>query len=134
MPIKYTGMDFDTGYNINYLVLSVPILITFFCTFFLDYEHGGMLNKKNSFFYIFSCLYLIMLFLSLRNNQLGRLSYYFSVGNLIIVASTLSYQIKKDIISAKLVKTIILILSYAYFFISTPGGTLKIDNYRMFFF
>ena len=133
MPIKYTGMDLYVGYNINYLVLAVPILITFFCTFFLNYERDEKLNQKDSFFFIFSCLYLVTIFLSLKNNQLGRLSYYFSVGNLIAVASTLNYQMKKDIVSTKIIKAIILILSYAYFFISTPGGTLKIDNYKMFF-
>ena len=134
MPMKYTGMDLNVGYNINYLVLVVPTLITLFCVFFLNYEQENKLNKVDSFFFIFSCLYLVMMFLSLKNNQLGRLSYYFSLGNLIIVASTLNYQIKKEIISTKIIKTIILIFSYAYFFISTPGGTLKIDNYRMFFF
>lgn len=133
MPTKYSGMDLYVGYNINYLVLAVPVVITFFCTFFLDYEQDGKLNETDSFFFICSLLYLVMMFLSLKNNQLGRLSYYFSVGNLIIVASTLKYQMKKDVRSAKIVKFIILMFSYAYFFISTPGGTLKIDNYKMFF-
>lgn len=133
MPTKYAEMDLYVGYNINYLVLAVPILITLFCAFFMDYERENKLNEKNSFFFICSCLYLVMMFLSLKNNQLGRLSYYFSAGNLILVASTLNYQMKKDAVPTKIVKTIILILSYAYFFISTPGGTLKIDNYKFFF-
>ena len=134
MPTKYTGIDLYAGYNINYLVLLVPILITFFCIIFLNYEKEHELNEKDSFFFICSCLYLIMMLLSLKNSLLGRLSYYFSVGNIILVASTLNYQMKKDDVTTKIVKTMILILSYAYFFISTPGGTLKIDNYKMFFY
>lgn len=133
-PQRYSDMDIFTTYNINFLVLAVPISMLLFSLFFLDYDQENKMSKKNSFFYLFSCLSLVMLILSMNNNQLGRLSYYFNIGTAIVVSSALVNQKRNDYKSASIVKALISILCLAYFFISTPGGTLKIDNYRMFFF
>ena len=130
-PERYDKYDLSEGYEINLLVVIVPILMTLFAAVLSKADEDGKLDKKHSFFYILSCLNVFMLILSLNNNQLGRLSYYFSIGCAIIVPATLKKQnINK--VWVKITEMIIVFLCLLYFFVSTPDGTLQIDNYKFF--
>jgi hypothetical protein len=131
-PSKYNGIDIYAGYDINVLVLLVPITILLFCIVFNDYDNEKKCDYQDSFFFMFCCLNVFFLILSLNNNQLGRLSYYFNIGICILIPSIIKKQEKKGIRVAKITKFIVLSFALAYFFISTPGGTLMIDNYKVF--
>lgn len=132
-PIKYDYIDLSVGYDINVLVLFVPILITFFCFWFQEYDCNEKCDCQDSFFFIFSCLNIFFLILSLSNNQVGRLSFYFNIGNCLLIPSVIKKQEKYGLLFAKITKVAVIVFSLVYFFISTPGGTLKIDNYSLFF-
>lgn len=132
-PSKYEYIDLSIGYDINPLVLIVAILIMLFCYFFQEYNGNGKCSKTDSFFFIFSCLNVVFLFLSMSNNQVGRLAYYFNIGNCLLIPSVIKKQEKYNVFSARITKYVVIAFALAYFFISTPGGTLKIDNYNFFF-
>lgn len=130
---KYEGMSLNANYNINFLVLLVAISIPFFCYLYQEYDKDKKCNCHNSFFFLFSCLNVIFLIVSQSNNQVGRLAYYFNIGNCLLIPSVIDEQKKYNFTTTQIIKIIILLFALAYFFISTPGGTLRIDNYKMFF-
>lgn len=132
-PSKYEGFGLNDNYNINFLVLLVAISIPFFCYIYQEYDKEKKCNCHNSFFFLFSCLNVVFLIISQNNNQLGRLAYYFNIGNCLLIPSVIDEQKKHNFTTAQIIKTVILLFALAYFFISTPGGTLKIDNYKLFF-
>ncbi len=131
-PSKYNTMDFLEGYNINSLVLLVPITILLFCIAFNEYDSQEKSDCHDSFFFLFSCLNVFFLIISLNNNLLGRMAFYFNIGNCILIPSIIKKQEKNGTRVAKITKFIVLSFALAYFFISTPGGILKIDNYKFF--
>ena len=132
-PIRYAKIDLFSNYNINILVILLPICLTIFSLIFLPIDLEKKFSKADSFFYAFSCFYVGMLILSINNNQIGRLCYYFSLGNMICFPKALKNLYKYNHVSAIVLEICSVLLLFLYFFISTPGGTLKIDNYHLFF-
>lgn len=132
-PVRFDAMDLLSNYDINILVILVPVVLTIFSLCFLPLEDKHKFSKINSYFYIFSCLYIWALILSINNNQIGRLSYYFALGNMICFPDALAELYKKNRFITIFVGLSAVSLFFLYFFISTPGGTLKIDNYQLFF-
>ena len=96
------------------------------------FDDDNKFNEVDSFFYINSCIYIFMIILSLNHNQLGRLAYYFSLGNIITVANAVMAYKKRDGKRGLIMEIMIIVFSSLYFFVSTPGGTLQIDNYNFF--
>lgn len=131
-PSKYNRIDVFAGYDINPLVLFVPIVILLFCIVFNNYDNEKKCDYQDSFYFMFSCINFFFLILSLNNNQLGRLAFYFNIGNCVLIPSVIKKQEKYGTRAAKITKFIVISFALAYFFISTPGGTFRIDNYKMF--
>ncbi len=79
-------------------------------------------------FFVFSILASVFTIFSLNSNILGRLSFYFIPFNMILIANVISdIQDKK----VKLLFFLVgIILPLIQFLMATPGGILKIDNYR----
>lgn len=131
-PQRYSNMDLSEGYSINILVLLVPIVFNIYSLAFMQQVDRGAFNVKNSFFYMCSCISVFMMILSLGNNQIGRLAYYFACGNVIISASAIKNHCSFDRATGRMIKVFIIILCVVYFLYSTPGGTLRIDDYHFF--
>ena len=131
-PERYSKYSLIEGYSINCLVILVPIIFCIYSLLFLNTDEDGKFDKKNSFFYCFSCISIFMMILSLNNGQLGRLAYYFSIGNLITVSAAMKSHKQYDRKIATIIEIIMIVLCLLYFFISTPGGTLRIDRYMFF--
>lgn len=132
-PARYASIDLLSSFDINILVILVPLVLTIFSLCFLPLKDKHKFSKIDSYFYIFSCLYIGGLILSINNNQIGRLSYYFALGNMICFPAALTELFNRSRFIAIFVGLCATVLFFLYFFISTPGGTLKIDNYQLFF-
>lgn len=130
-PERYSIYNLTEGYAINPLVILVPIVFCVYSLFFMK-QDGGEFSQKDSFFFIFSCINVFTSMLSLSNNQLGRLGFYFAIGNMIVISSAVQGHKENDYRVAHGIEYLIVILCFLYFFISTPGGTLSIDNYLFF--
>lgn len=132
-PLRYANMDLLANYNINILVILVPICLTVFSLCLLPGGTNHKFSNINSFFYIFSCLYIWFLILSINNNQIGRLSYYFALGNMVTFPAALKNLYARSRFLAIFTGVCAVSLFFVYFFISTPGGVLQIDKYQLFF-
>lgn len=131
-PPKYSNIDLSEGYSINPLVILAPIIINIYSLLFIPTDSCGRFTKKDSFFFLLSCVYILTLILSLNNNQLGRLGFYFSIGQMINVATAVKNHKQSNFMEGTIMFVLIILFCLAYFFISTPGGTLGIDKYTFF--
>ena len=134
-PDKYDYIDLYEGYKMNVLVLLAPVIITTFSCIFLGYNgKQRKLSKRDSFFYILSCGYIFLIIMSLNNNQLGRLAYYFTSGMMVICSSSCSRLItnSNERSIGLLSRLFIVVLCWLYFFVAAPGGTFEIDKYAFF--
>lgn len=129
VPSRYTNYDVGMTYAINPLVILITMFIPLVCLVFDKTEEDGLYNQKISLMYIFSAFNILFTALSISNNQIGRLAYFFSPCYMVLIPHMLSKQGKnnKVIISFALVS-----LCAVYFILSTNGGTLKIGDYRFF--
>ena len=130
-PERYSGYSLVENYQINWLVILVPIV---FCIYFLLYVNveNNVINEKDSFYYILSIISISLLILSSNSSLLGRLSFYYNCGFMIIVPSATMWHSKKNSKYYSLVKYSIVMMLVLYFCISTPGGTYQIDHYKFF--
>lgn len=131
-PAKYDSIELTGSSGLNLLVIMVPLFVILFSLLFLRVKKiDGKYSERNSFFFILSCIYIVLCICGLSNNQLFRLSYYFAIG-LIVICSSSVYGIRFQGKVGLMLKWAIVILCWLYFFVSTPGGTLRIDNYNFF--
>lgn len=78
---------------------------------------------------MFACITVFFEMLSINNNQLGRMGYYFQSYCMILVPAAL---MSVNTESRSLVKLVAYVVCITYFVMGTIGGTLGIDNYRFF--
>jgi hypothetical protein len=91
-----------------------------------------MLDKYESLFYLCNCIGIASLILSKNNNLISRFNFYFGFGNIIITSYAIHKLKNKNIKLATIAIISIVVLCILYFMISTPNGTLKIDNYKFY--
>lgn len=132
MPNKYEYIDLLSGYDINILVIVVPIVICVACVMFKSAEQDGKFDEKFSFFFIMSCIAIIMHIASLNNGLIGRLYYYFCIGNIIALPSTIDSLKEQHDRLAMAIEVLVIVMCLMYFIISTPDGTLQIDKFKFF--
>ncbi|MFS7403404.1 EpsG family protein [Carnobacterium maltaromaticum] len=115
--------------NVNPIVIIVSLLIPLACLFFwknIDKKDENLM----SIVFFFSCVTIVLNILSLEINLLERMSYYFSFYVMILIPNVIeSIKNNKDRFIAK---TLCLIFPLLNFIISTPGSSLKIDDYKFF--
>lgn len=136
-PARYDKYELSDGFEINPLVLAVPIIIVGFVLYKLplctDEKTGAIVcDNKTSFFYIISCAYLLFMILSLLHNQVGRLAFYFAIGPMVSITLSLTDRNMLSQSSCDLIKVVLCVLCMLYFIISTPGGIFAIDQYKFF--
>ncbi len=119
----------------NILVIIFVIGITFVST--MLFEKSKLKGYKNiseeylfNFFYLMSCINIMIIIFSQNIDILSRFGYYFFVCNLILLPNAI-FTIKEK--SLRLIAFLsALVVSIALFIITTPGDNLMIDQYLFF--
>ena len=129
VPTRYSGYETNADYSINILVLLLTIVIPVSCLLVARVNKNGLFSPEISLMYIFSACNILFTGLSMNNNQIGRLAYYFVPSYLIIIPHAFRYLREKDKL---VISGIVIVLCIIYFTLGTSGGTLKLDNYSFF--
>lgn len=129
MPKRYIGIALNAGYAINPLVILVATAIPVYSLILVRPQEDGKLSQAESCMFLCSVLGVFFTCMSVNNNQIGRLVYYFSNANAILIPSCTKYFQR----NSRLIATIIVVIACAlYFYIGSVGGTLHIDTYKFF--
>lgn len=135
-PIRYEEFALNLDYKINPLVIIVQASMVAFALLFLPTtrnEKGKFVFDHNdSLFLIFACIQVFFVILSISNNQLGRLGFYYSIGFLVSVPNALVKTNGVSSESKETIQLIIQVLCLAYFFMSLNGNVMQIDEYKFF--
>lgn len=131
-PARYADIALFSTYKMNPLLILISISIPVFCLLMIPSEDQltGRYDSVTSNLFIYSCVNIFFTILTLNNNQIGRLAYYFNISNLILIP--LALKSIKDSRWRLLLSAAIMLLCVLVFLISTPGGTLRIDQYKFF--
>lgn len=132
MPERYRDIEMLSDlYKLNAILGIMAVFYTGVCLFFWNPTKWTEREwNLNSVLFVMSCINLIMVFLGYNSNQLNRLSYYFVSYNMILIPNVIDTISDKE---TRIVGFVLcVILSILAFAISTPGGTLGIDNYQFF--
>ena len=122
---EYYETSFGDANVISYIVIPYCIYLY---TLFLYYRSNSSDWGKNFCFYC-SIVHVCIAACTLYMPMLGRFEYYFSMPLICLIANLtmeLPLSTRRSFVFA------ISIVCMAFFLISTPGGTLKIDNYSFF--
>ena len=127
MISKYENYETDFGDAniISYIVIPYCIYLY---TLFLYYRSNSSDWEKNFCFYC-SIVHMCLAACTLYMPMLGRFEYYFSMPLICLIANL---TMELPLSTRRLFVFAISIVCMAFFLISTPGGTLKIDNYSFF--
>lgn len=128
-PDKYQTVDVISKFSLNPLLIVISALIIVFSLLFLPVDNDNTYGEDNSVLVLFSILNLLFACLSYQNGQLGRLQYYFNIANIILIPNTLQTMTSKNRALFRLAISVCCIL---YFYISSTGGVLHIDEYMFF--
>ena len=130
LPVRYEDLDLNLDYKMNTLMLMVPIAIGLFCAL-LSRPDGldGKYSKAVSLMFIFLALQITFNNLSLNNNQIGRLGFYFWNSYIVLIPYTLECIPRQ---SRQIITVAIIALCMVYFYLGTNEGTMRIDNYKFF--
>lgn len=133
IPSRYSGYSLlSNAYPINPLLVLIAIMIPLVCLIFWDRIDRLESEEKElySILFILSCLNIVFNILSLNSNLIGRVSFYFVPFNMVLIPNVIS------IIKDKKLRIIgiyfCIVLPLFQFLKSTPGGTLRIDNFKFF--
>jgi len=132
-PERYERYDLITNeHPVNPLVVLVAFLIPIACLLVNEImvKKEDKYNLDFSRLYILSCVYAFSAVLSLNSIILVRLGYYFVTFNIILLPMVIN-NIQK-VADRKLAYFAAIVLPAIQFIISTPGGALKIDEYKFF--
>ena len=127
MISKYENYEtvFGDANVISYIVIPYCIYLY---TLFLYYRSNSSDWEKNFCFYC-SIVHMCLAACTLYMPMLGRFEYYFSMPLICLIANL---TMKLPLSTRQLFVFAISIVCMAFFLISTPGGTLRIDNYSFF--
>ena len=122
---EYYEADFGDANVISYIVIPYCMYLY---TLFLYFRSHSSDWKKNFCFYC-SIVHMCIAACTLYMPMLGRIEYYFSMPLICLIANL---TMELPLSTRQLFVFAISIVCMAFFLISTPGGTLKIDNYSFF--
>lgn len=126
---RYSDFTFEENYAINPLVIIFTIVIPLISLYFIPTEGDSRYSKKHSLMFFFSSLNIFFTILSINNNQIGRVAYYFQPCYLVLLPSILAQM---NLRNNSLVHIAMSVICIIYFVMGTIGGTLNIDNYSFF--
>lgn len=120
-------------YPINPMLILIALTIPLTCLVCQNFL-GEELNAKEetvfSNFYVLSCISAFCTIMSLNSNLLGRVGFYFQSFSMVLIANTVYKIMKRE--ERIIAYVVAFVLPMIQFVMSTPGGTLVIDNYRFF--
>lgn len=129
-PKKYAGFSFDNEYQINSLLIVISIIIPVFCLIFMNRtEADGKYSNETSLWFMMSFMNILFTILTINNNQVGRLTYYFANANAVLIPTVVREMGPSN---RRIVLFILIPVCLIYFYLGTKGGTLQIDNYMFF--
>lgn len=127
MITKYEHYETSFGDSNVVSYIIIPYCMYLY-TLFLFYRSNSSDWKKNFCFYC-SIVHMCVAACTLYIPMLARFEYYFSMPLMCLIANlTMELPLSKR----KIFVFAISLVCMAFFLISTPGGTLKIDNYSFF--
>ena len=117
---------------VNPLLIFISFAIPTACLFFWKYKRWSLegVDRTMSILFIMSLLNGFTNILSLNSNMIGRLSYYFVPFNMVLMPIIISGI--KDRLTKTLAVFCCIVFPIIQFILSTPDGTLSIDNYIFF--
>lgn len=129
LPAKYEEMSFSTNYAANILIYIIPLLIALFCWYYSKVEIDGKYNKDISLMFMFISCVIFFINMMQLNNQLGRMSFYFTYSYYILIP----YAFKCMPTNARvLLQPLMLSVCIAFFIIGSIGDIIHIDEYHFF--
>lgn len=127
---RYSDFTFDEAYAINPLVILFTIFVPLVSLIFIPTEDDNKFSSKYSLMFFFASINIFFTILSINNNQLGRVAYYFQPCYMILLPATANSILQFD--NRKLVRLALSIICIIYFMMGSIGGTLRIDHYTFF--
>lgn len=127
---RYESYDFTMGYDMNILVLLLPIVIGFFCVICHRTDAiSHRFSPEVSMFFVYMAFVIFFVSQGLNHGQITRLAFYFYAVYPILIPSALSSMPQSIRNGATL---FIIVLCVVFFVMGSIGGTLQIDNYKFF--
>lgn len=133
-PKSYSDMDLFMLSKINPFVIIIAIIIPVTCLAII-WKKNDCFAKENlkdnySFLLIMSMLNAIFVILSIYNNQLGRLGFYFVPFNMILIVNVI--ESVRDRNTKYLYRLLCVIFPLIQMIIAIPDGRGNIGNYIFF--
>lgn len=129
LPARYSEYALNLNYKVNFLVILVSVVVPLFCLSQISESSDGKLSRKVSFMFLLSAFNFLFISLSMNNNQIGRLAFYFSCNYMILIPEALHNQ---EINVKSLYKVVIFTLCFIYFIMGIMGADKNMDHYRFF--
>ena len=129
LPTRYSGISLFDSYAINPLIILIAILIPLFSLAFTKTEEDGKFDCTVTMFFLFSLLNIFFTCLSIHQNQLGRLVYYFSNANVVLISKAIDDTSRSN---KMIIVPVLGVMCLVFFYLGASGGTLQIDNYLFF--
>lgn len=130
-PERYKDYSITDAYNVHPLLIAVYVVFILFTCFAIPpTEAKKYYSKTDSLMFVFALLNLLFLCLSIHNNQIGRLRFYFLMPATTMISNALC---KLKVKERQLFYFVITVSSLVFFWIVSTGGTLQIDHYKFFF-
>lgn len=133
LPARYIIYGLHSELNpISRLLIVTSLLIPAACLFF--WSRVEKLEEKEfrlfSILIVLSCVNAFINIMALNSSMILRMSFYFTPFNMILIPNIIEGIRNKPIKLIALYAAVLLPL--IQFILSTPGGTLDIDNYKFF--
>ncbi|WP_064093142.1 EpsG family protein [Rossellomorea aquimaris] len=131
-PEKYIRYLDNTAY-VNPLLIVVVMALPLACLFFWpksSNEHNEDYIRVMSISFVLSCINFVVFFLAMEIPLFERISLYFMIYITLLIPNVIQGIKSKNIRVIAMMACIIFPL--IQFIISTPGGSMGIDNYKFF--
>ncbi len=126
MVSKYKNYDAEFGDSNFIAYFVIPYTMFAFATWLMF--NAKRIKYVDKFGYLCSLVYAIAASASIYMPILSRLEFYFSLPFICLIGNMTA---RLPHVSRRLLMVLISLICIAFFLISTPGGTLAIDNYEL---
>jgi hypothetical protein len=130
-PERYIRKYLIVESGVNPIVILVYVAIPI--AVLLVWNRDSMeekIKESTSIMILMSLINIVIYFIAIDIPMVSRFSYYFMIYNTILLPNVIESIKSKD--TKFIAKGVCIILSLIMFLMSTPGGSLGIDNYKFF--